>query len=664
MGFGFMFALILVGATVTVGVLMFIKHEMGVIIQRNTPMVMHSVRLETEINQAQASLGFYLLGKLPVYKERYQNSLLAVERELSALRKLEQENPEPQVRRWLNSIAEQLQQFSQYQSVIEEIVSNDVDNFPALGNAATYLNPLTRNALQVLTNMLEEEKAGDQRLDVIDRLHFLRYMVSNMMSEIRAYLGYRSAGSIDNLNVYTQGFADGIQEFRDKFGDTLSFIQEEELRKLDDFIAQFKHDWQATYALHSGEKWRRDAYVLRTEIEPVLENIHTTVTKLVAYQQRQMSEVESKLLYMIGTIITFAISILVISIVFGGIPTFWLVNSIVNPLHHMIEITRRIADGDLRASIECNSRNELGRVMLALQEMISRLSKLIDKIQQSGLQISRSSGNIATTARQQEATVTEQAATAKQIIATSHAIADSTTALARTIQEVTTMAEETASDAANGHAELNAMEHSMRNMLKSTDNVNYKLEVVKEKAGNIGSVVTTINKIADQTNLLSLNAAIEAEKAGEYGLGFTVVAKEIRRLADQTAMATWDIEQIVKEMQSAVSSSVSGMERFSQQIRQDVENIYSVSTKLSDIIQRMQDLLPYFARIREDMQSQTMSAEEISEAIAELGEATRHTADSISHSNEAIQELNSIAHDLYDSVSIFKLHASDKDTVS
>ena len=79
--------------------------------------------------------------------------------------------------------------------------------------------------------------------------------------------------------------------------------------------------------------------------------------------------------------------------------------------------------------------------------------------------------------------------------------------------------------------------------------------------------MTTITKVADQTNLLSLNAAIEAEKAGEHGRGFAVVATEIRRLADQTAIASYDIEQLVKEMQSAVSAGVMGMDKFSEEVR-------------------------------------------------------------------------------------------------
>src|SRR5207302_7586594 len=119
----------------------------------------------------------------------------------------------------------------------------------------------------------------------------------------------------------------------------------------------------------------------------------------------------------------------------------------------------------------------------------------------------------------------------------------------------------------------------------STGSINSKLAVISERARNINVVVTTITKVADQTNLLSINAAIEAEKAGEYGLGFLVVAREIRRLADQTAVATLDIERMVKEMQSSVAAGVMEMDKFSDQVRQGVVEVGRIGDQLGQIIQ-------------------------------------------------------------------------------
>ena len=111
------------------------------------------------------------------------------------------------------------------------------------------------------------------------------------------------------------------------------------------------------------------------------------------------------------------------------------------------------------------------------------------------------------------------------------------------------------------------MATEMKQLVESTASVSAKLGMIREKADSINAVVTTITKVADQTNLLSINAAIEAEKAGEYGRGFLVVAREIRRLADQTAVATLDIETMVRQMQDAVSAGVMQMDKFADEVR-------------------------------------------------------------------------------------------------
>ena len=126
------------------------------------------------------------------------------------------------------------------------------------------------------------------------------------------------------------------------------------------------------------------------------------------------------------------------------------------------------------------------------------------------------------------------------------------------MEEVHTRAREASSLAGVGRAGLSGMEATMQQLADATGSISAKLGMIREKAGGINSVVTTITKVADQTNLLSINAAIEAEKAGEAGRGFLVVAREIRRLADQTAVATLDIEQMVRQMQAAVSAGRHG----------------------------------------------------------------------------------------------------------
>jgi methyl-accepting chemotaxis protein WspA len=202
------------------------------------------------------------------------------------------------------------------------------------------------------------------------------------------------------------------------------------------------------------------------------------------------------------------------------------------------------------------------------------------------------------------------------------------------------------------------MEETMRQVMEAAGSVNTKLVTLNEKAADISQVVTTITKVADQTNLLSLNAAIEAEKAGEYGRGFAVVATEIRRLADQTAVATYDIDQTVKTIQSAVSAGVMSMDKFSEEVRRGMHAIQEVGGQLSQVIQHVLALAPRFEAVTSGMQAQATGAEQITEALTQLSEAARQTVDSLRQSNTAIDNLNEVASKLRNGVSRFTLQTA------
>ena len=221
--------------------------------------------------------------------------------------------------------------------------------------------------------------------------------------------------------------------------------------------------------------------------------------------------------------------------------------------------------------------------------------------------------------------------------------------------EVSSVSENTAHLAGGGQAGLTRLEGTMRQIMEATANISAKLALLNEKTANINSVVTTINKVADQTNLLSLNAAIEAEKAGEYGHGFGVVATEIRRLADQTAVATYDIEQMVKEMQSAVSAGVMGMDKFNEEVRRGSEETRQVTGQLAEIIQQVQALTPRFESVNEGMQAQSAAAGQISDALGQLGETAQQSAQAFRQNTEAIEQLTATSHGLRDAVSQFKV---------
>ena len=242
----------------------------------------------------------------------------------------------------------------------------------------------------------------------------------------------------------------------------------------------------------------------------------------------------------------------------------------------------------------------------------------------------------------------EVVSTANEISATSRDLVDAMGGVSR-------MAEDTVVSADTGRQGLSRMEESMEQMEAGTGSIADKLAIISEKASSISTVVMTITKVADQTNLLSLNAAIEAEKAGEFGRGFAVVAREIRRLADQTAVATLDIEQTVEEMRSAVSSGVMSMDKFSQEIRLGSEVVRTVGSQVSGIIEQVHTLKPRFEIVEQGIEAQSIGAQQISEAMVQLNEAAQQTADALRETNAALGKLTSAARDLEREIAHFKV---------
>ncbi|MEX5589623.1 methyl-accepting chemotaxis protein [Pseudomonas urmiensis] len=346
---------------------------------------------------------------------------------------------------------------------------------------------------------------------------------------------------------------------------------------------------------------------------------------------------------------------LVLAIIAAGICGLLLMRAITAPVQRIVHALDKLRSGDLSMRLSLDRKDEFGAIESGFNEMAEALANLVSQAQRSSVQVTTSVTEIAATSKQQQATATETAATTTEIGATSREIAATSRDLVRTMTEVTSAADQASSLAGSGQQGLARMEETMHQVMGAADLVNAKLAILNEKASNINQVVVTIVKVADQTNLLSLNAAIEAEKAGEYGRGFAVVATEVRRLADQTAVATYDIEQMVREIQSSVSAGVMGMDKFSEEVRRGMFEVQQVGEQLSQIIHQVQALAPRVLMVNDGMQAQATGAEQINQALAQLSDASTQTVESLRQASFAIDELSQVAAGLRGGVSRFKV---------
>ncbi|MBE0541160.1 MAG: HAMP domain-containing protein [Verrucomicrobia bacterium] len=392
------------------------------------------------------------------------------------------------------------------------------------------------------------------------------------------------------------------------------------------------------------EQYQKDYDPLLKQRDQLFAELRTQIDEV-----RKAGDIRATRTSIIGSVLIFVVAI-------GAFFVARLQSSAVTiPLNHLVGAIERMRLGDFTQRVTLARQDEFGILGDGLNRLADDLSVLVGQVQRSGIQVNMTATEIAATAREQQSTTTEIAANTAEIGATSREISATSKELDKTMTEVRQVADHTTELANQGQTAIARMETNLRQIMDASRAINTKLAVLNDKTANINTVVTTITKVADQTNLLSLNAAIEAEKAGEYGLGFAVVAMEIRRLADQTAVATYDIEKMVKEMQSAVAAGVMSLDKFSEEVRHGVEEIRQVSTQLAQIIHQVQTLTPRFQTVSEGMHAQSTGAQQISETLSQLSEAAHQTADSLRQSNLAIEQLNEAARGLQTSVARFQL---------
>jgi methyl-accepting chemotaxis protein/cell division protein FtsL len=329
--------------------------------------------------------------------------------------------------------------------------------------------------------------------------------------------------------------------------------------------------------------------------------------------------------------------------------------AVTRSIRKAVDAAEKVATGDLVCELVAVETDETGQLLSAIQVMTHDLNSVVREVINASIRLTSTATQLSATSREQERTVATFGSSTTEITAAVKQISATSQELVTTMSDVAQVSSETATLANSGRSVLGEMVGSMEQLAAATDGLSAKLAAIRESADDINIVVTTITKVADQTNLLSINAAIEAEKAGEYGSGFLVVAREIRRLADQTAVATLDIEQMVREMHGAVGAGVGEVERFAQRVSEAAEDAGRVRDKLEKIIEQVEILTPQFDNVNEGMRSQSQGAEQIRDAMVQLSEGARQSASTVHEFNKAGDHLHQAVDGLRQAVSRFKV---------
>ena len=431
-------------------------------------------------------------------------------------------------------------------------------------------------------------------------------------------------------------------------------LLQDSYRPAESFFQIIHGDWKA--AIDRGDQAMALAITM-DQLNPLYEAHRSSILKAVAAAEAEVAQHETEARETLdqGRVLGIIVAAVVLSLVA-------IIGTVIlkGVLQALAAVTTRMqsmaeADADLTVRLNIQSKDEVGILAGYIDQFVDKIASVLSGVKNATDSLGGTAVEMYATSKQQETTIHHFGASTTEIAAAVRQITVTGNELVSTMSEVECVAKNSAGLAATSRSGLVEMKSVMQHLADQSAAISEKLQEINSKTKDITGVVVTITKVADQTNLLSVNAALEAEKAGEHGRGFLVVAREIRRLADQTASATLDIEHTVKHMQSAVSTGVMEMDKFASQVTNSVNQVETVGQTLTTIIESVEVMKNQFGSVSQGMNSQNLGAKQIGEAMSTLSDNVKATMQSLGAFSKAADQMRNSVSALNNEVVRFKM---------
>lgn len=353
-------------------------------------------------------------------------------------------------------------------------------------------------------------------------------------------------------------------------------------------------------------------------------------------------------------ILTF-ISIAVVAALLGVVMSIFLARIIATPLAILSEATEKMADGDLTQNINLDRSDEIGIMGKAFNDMAVNLNKVMTKIKDSADQLASSSEEISAASEEMAAGAENQTKQTDQVATAVEEMSATVLQVAKNSNDASESARKAADVAKTGGEVVSQAIGGMNRISASVMESARTIEALGKSSDEIGEIIAVIDDIADQTNLLALNAAIEAARAGEQGRGFAVVADEVRKLAERTTKATKEIASMIKSIQGDTDGAVKSMSAGTEEVEKGVSLVNEAGGSLDQIVEVVASVTDMIQQIATAAEEQSAAAEEISTNVESVATITKETATGANQSSVATQELTRLASDLQQMVGEFRL---------
>lgn len=527
------------------------------------------------------------------------------------------------------------------------------------------------NAWMSKSNMIVQSKQKAELMGIS-----LTSSIQNMMLTGNAAIvgewaqGLKNIKAVNSVEVIRnngeEAFLDNttIEEINDEMGDDIYDLRRGEIKTIKVQLNESK--FQEAINTGNSVTYFEEGGEFLTTLMPIIKTDECYICHTNEEKVRGIIKIVSPMKQINSMIAKNNWSIIIISciviIVVVGILAILIRKITVKPIIKVVGEAQKVADGDLTTGKENGStlsEDEVGSLARAFGKMRANLTHIVKDIQDGGLQISSASNQILASSEEQARSSESESSSVAEVTSTIEELSRTANQIAENSSSVVNTAEETLKAVATGQSAVAAAHKGMDDIMRKTQDSTKKIVSLGEKSRQIGEVVNIINEIAVETKMLSLNAAIEASRAGEAGKGFSVVAVEIRKLAENVVKSTTTIKSIIEEIQSYTSASVMATEENMKGAESGVVLVNKVNDSLKEIMGMSEQCMEISQQISSATHQQRGASEQVVTAMKEISNSAKQNAATAKESSAAVGQINTLAINMKNLVGKFKVDGVD-----
>jgi len=660
---GFSLILLLLLGTTGVSILN-LKHTKTIVnevVVDSQPMLIESERFVAHLSDAHSSLGEFLINKNDKARQGFQNSLYEASEVLKGMDQLSIVLKTPSLKQTIEGFLRSLTRYQSYEKKIFSLAKNSRKNYPATAYAAENLNAPGSEFLSLVEQMIESEADEDvsaERVVWLNSLQVARYNFVKLMSTVRIYLGSPTDQTLINMRSEAENILLLSNKLaNDNFVDIYTFEQEESVPRALELMRLYVSNLSQLEVLNSTEKRRVDAYLYTNEMTPIIRSLKSKLDTLVEELLSDNKVKSENLIDQVDSASVIQFLFALAGLVLGVVIALVISRMVTLPLIETVSALQDLAqgEGDLTKRLNVKNQDEIGQLSQAFNEFSQKVQALVADVSESAMQLAQSASQMDVSASSAQSDISNQNGQIEQVVQEIESMNLKIQDVVGHTNQAADLAEETNNNANQGQQVVNQSSASSQQLAKDVDRASEVINELENDVETIGGVLDVIRGIAEQTNLLALNAAIEAARAGEQGRGFAVVADEVRTLASRTGESTEEIQKMIERLQVGSKHAVQAMQQGKAKADEGLGLSSKVGESLDSISTAVKGMLEMNREIANGTEQQSQSANQVTQNIISIKSISNQTAQNAESMASASSKVMQLAQQLQSLLGQFKI---------